>query len=88
VQHIPLYLTIPEEDTLIEKATFVHNNNMKYLLLSAAPALLAFAYWYAIYPPYFCSGMCCVVKSTCASVPMKENIVQPKYELLLHLLNL
>ena len=53
---------------------------MKYLLLSAAPALLAFAYWYAIYPPYFCSGMCCVVKSKCASVPMKENIVQPKYE--------
>ena len=53
---------------------------MKFLLFSAAPVLLAFAYWYVIFPPYFCSGVCCVVKSTCASVPMKENIVQPKYE--------
>lgn len=48
--------------------------------IAAAPALLAIAIYYTIAPPFFCSGTCCFVKSTCADVPMEKDLVQPKYE--------
>ena len=48
--------------------------------IAAAPALLAIATYYTIAPPFFCSGACCFVKSTCADVPMEMNLVQPKFE--------
>mmetsp|Transcript_26704 Transcript_26704/g.41893 ORF Transcript_26704/g.41893 Transcript_26704/m.41893 type:complete len:465 (-) Transcript_26704:142-1536(-) len=48
--------------------------------IAAAPALLAITTYYTIAPPFFCSGMCCFVKSTCADVPMEKNLVQPKFE--------
>mmetsp|Transcript_1206 Transcript_1206/g.1937 ORF Transcript_1206/g.1937 Transcript_1206/m.1937 type:complete len:470 (-) Transcript_1206:112-1521(-) len=49
-------------------------------IFAAAPVLLAIAVYYTIAPPFFCSGTCCFVKSTCADVPMAKHLVQPKYE--------
>lgn len=48
--------------------------------IAAAPALLAIVIYYSIAPPFFCSGTCCFVKSTCADVKIEKGILQPKYE--------
>jgi len=43
------------------------------------PGLLALAYMYAIQPPWFCTGLCCLSEAACVDVSV-SGTVDPKYK--------
>eukprot|EP01083_Nonionella_stella_P089281 249075_1 len=45
----------------------------------ALPGVLALAFTYAIQPPWFCTGLCCLSKAACANVSVSGTI-DPKYK--------
>ena len=66
--------------TEIDSINITHIIMYRPAILAAVPALLAISVYYIIAHPFFCKGMCCMVKSACADVPMTKHLVQPKYE--------